>query len=86
MVNILQCTGKPHNRIIEPKMEILLRLRNMDIKGKKPLFGNQKHNDFLMGTSFRFSTIMEHPMNFQQSLSSLLPRQWQQGRLGDAAE
>lgn len=55
----------PPQRIIEPKMEIVLRLRNLDVKGKKPLFGNQKHNDFLMCISFLFSTISEDPLNFQ---------------------
>lgn len=36
----------PQQGIIEPKMEIMLRLRNLDVKGKKTLFGNRKHNGF----------------------------------------
>lgn len=41
--------GSPQQRIVEPQMEMVLRLRNLDVKGKKPLFGNQKHKDFPNG-------------------------------------
>lgn len=58
LLNILQCTGQaPQQRTIQPKMAIVLWLKNLDVEGELSLPGNQKHRDLLMG----------HPLCFQQS-------------------